>query len=141
MGQHRLCLVLVLVGCSGGNQSGAGASVMIRFGDQENLVESTPVTEGTDTRLLIRLADGEVTALLSLAKPLVHGTIQIDPGSQQALVWAKQGTGVPLVADRGQLSVSMDAANVSISIEGVSKDADSYGTSLFMSGTVASVPF
>lgn len=141
MGQHRLCLVLAFAGCSSGEQSGTAASVMIRFGDQENLVTSAPAAEATDARLMIRLADSEVTALLSLARPLAQGTIQLDPGSQQALVWAKQGSGVPLVADRGQLSVRIDGANVSISIDGIAKDADSYGTSLFMSGTVESVPF
>jgi uncharacterized protein (DUF2345 family) len=128
--------------CSSPNASKTPhAALQVSFGGSAAMnLEVPAVTSATQSRLLLQASDHGVTVFASFALPLTGSTIALAADPQNVSIWAKQGSGAPLIAQSGNVSLNSDAGLLNLSFSDIAKPSDTAGESLLVVGTIDDVP-
>jgi hypothetical protein len=128
---------MLLTACTGSQTSHAMANLTISIGNDVYSLQSEVSSDETNDRLLIRSSNANVTAMLSIPRPIEEGVIAVDESSVGTTVWAKRATQVPLVASKGMITARFaDGQILSLTLSDVAKDADQFGESLLIVGSI-----
>ncbi|HVZ32688.1 MAG TPA: hypothetical protein VG963_09700, partial [Polyangiaceae bacterium] len=87
-------------------------------------------------RLIAQVIDKNVTVFISLRTPITDGDLTLASGDA-AIIWAKQGSGNPLVATTGTITTVRSADHFQLELRDVAKqETDSFGGSFVANGAI-----
>lgn len=142
MRAQLLVMITVLQGC--GADEGAGASSDLRSrltvslgNEPERVIEATPSVSNTEAQLMVRIADGAYTSLITVPYPPTPGTVSVGTTTS---IWVKSGDTPPVLAEEGSISVASSERGFSIIVDNASAASTDFTPRMNVSGSVEGIP-